>query len=250
MVKFDFTHIFDTVIEYQHKNNQEERAKRKRTKKNSEINPSSLGYCLRKQVLSPMGNTPDKDLKKIFWHGNFIHDDMVFPVLKEYYNELSDEGYWVYNEMWLDMKVIHNGVTLNFRAYVDDVLIKGEEQYPIEVKSIGNKFYKLKEGIMIHQVQLMCYLGLLKADKGSLLYVHKAGLDIKQFEYTYDEDIYNGLLDRAVRLVEYKERGVIPYAEALVEAKNGDYWFKKEDQCTNCDFLGFCIDNEEEIQDD
>ncbi len=254
-MKFDFEYIFETVVVDAQKKKDEERAKRTRQKKNNEINPSSLGFCLRKQVLDSMGmrTEPDIRLKKIFWQGNFIHDDMVYPVLKEYFNNLvSKQGIWVDNERWIDIKVVHKGVELNFRAYVDDIIVKGDEEIPIEVKSIGYEFMKLTEGKMTHQIQLMCYLGLLNAKEGYLLYIFKPTLESKQFLYEYNEDMYFGLLDRAVRLTEYKNAGIIPYAEAMIEAEeNNDYWFKKEKQCeTVCSYLPFCLQNKEEIPPD
>ncbi len=270
-MQFDFEHIFETVVIDADKKKKEKRAKRTRQKKNNEINPSSLGFCLRKQVLDSMGmgTEPDIRLKKIFWQGNFIHDDMVFPVLQKYFEDLEhDELVQVVNELWIDKKVIHKGVELNFRAYVDDVLIHNDERYPIEVKSIGYEFMKLTEGKMSHQIQLMCYLGLLKSKQGWLLYIFKPTLESKQFKYKYDDKMYIGLLDRSVKLTEYKNAGIIPYAEAMVEAEDyetleeippyrikreleGDYWFKKEKQCeTICNYLAFCLDNKEEIPSD
>ncbi|KKN40891.1 hypothetical protein LCGC14_0729130, partial [marine sediment metagenome] len=48
------------------------------------------------------------------------------------------------------------------------------------------------------------------------------------------------------------EDGIIPYAEAMIEAEeNNDYWFKKEKQCeTVCSYLPFCLQNKEEIPPD
>lgn len=247
----DFVHIFETVVVDAQTKKDEERAKRTRQKKNNEISPSSLGFCFRKQVLDSMGmgTDPDMRLLKIFWQGNYIHDDMVYPVLKKYFDELSEEkGIRVENERWLDIKVMHKGVELNFRAFVDDIIVKGDEEIPIEVKSIGYEFMKLTEGKMSHQIQLMCYIGLLGAKKGYLLYIFKPTLESKQFPYEFHKEMYDGILDRAVRLTEYKKAGIIPYAEAMIEAEKGDYWFKKEKQCeTICSYLTYCLQNKEEI---
>ncbi len=269
LMQFDFEHIFETVVIDADKKKKEKRAKRTRQKKNNEINPSSLGFCFRKQVLDSMGmgTEPDIRLKKIFWQGHFIHDDMVYPILKTFFEELDKQNIEVINEQWLDIKVLHKGVELNFRAYVDDVLLDHttNEITPIEVKSIGYEFMKLTEGKMTHQIQLMCYLGLLNSKKGYLLYIFKPTLESKQFPYEYNEDMYFGILDRAVKLTEYKNAGIIPYAEAMVESEDykeeedildyrvnknldGDYWFKKEKQCeTICNYLAFCLQNKEEI---
>ncbi len=64
----------------------------------------------------------------------------------------------------------------------------------------------------------------------------------------FDPKMYAGLLQRAKFLYECQRDGVIPYAEAIVEAEKGDYWFKKGNYCTHCVYSSFCFENKEEIK--
>ncbi len=296
MIEINFDKIIKKVVQHKRKQHDDNRAKKQR--KNSDVYPSSLGYCMRKQVMDAGGmsdGTVDAGLQVIFWHGNLIHDEVVFPILAYYFaNIYNDDEFHidVVNEKPFKIVEVVNGTKLYFKGYIDDLIkifikiptftvsddsdtsgiggisknydTKLIEEIPIEVKSIGNKFYQLKEPKMTHFVQLMIYLGTHKFKYGYLLYVHKATLKSKMYKVKFDQKVYNSFLHRAKTIYDHKEKGTIPYAESLVESKkydkeedipfyrvldtlDGDYWFKQEDMCSGCPYLFFCIDNEKEI---
>lgn len=273
MIEINFDKIIRQVVQHKRKQHDDNRAKKQR--KNNDIYPSGLGYCMRKQIMDTGGladNTVDDNLQVIFWHGNLIHDNVVFPILEYYFKNIyTDDEHHVeiVNEKPFKILEVVNGTELYFKGYIDDlvrIFIKVPtftvadssdtsksydktlvEEIPIEVKSIGNKFYRLKEPKMPHFIQLMIYLGTHKFKYGYLLYVHKATLASKMYKIEFDQKIYNSLLHRAKTIRDHKENGTIPYAEAMVEEAEGDYWFKQEDMCTWCPYITFCIDNKNEI---
>lgn len=236
-MEIDFNEIYNNVLEYRNENRGEYQ------KTLNVISPSSLGFCMRKQVLGNVEGSPDIDLLKIFDHGNIIHDKVAFPILKEYFEEVKHmKNITVINEFPFKSYITdEDGDVIFIKGFIDDLLLiydNGKTIYvPIEIKSIGNAFYKLKEPKAEHQVQLHMYLREMNAEYGYVVYIHKATLSAKTFKIEYNEDIIVKLEDRIKKLYGYKKIGSIPPAEAMIHSD--DYWFKKA--CDECNFINFCL---------
>lgn len=258
---FDFETVLNEAISHQHDIDKEYR--RKQGKRHDNIRASSLGYCLRRQYLEDgeMGSDSiEQWLRNIFYHGNIIHDEVAFPLIQKWVKDVKGiNNHIVLNEFPYAVP-IWNELTqseMMMRGFVDDMImiyVNGETLYlPIEIKSIGNAFYKLKEPEMQHFVQLMIYLHIFKADFGYIVYIHKGTLDSKTFKVERNNEAIGTLLDRGKTFYQFKVNGMIPPAEAMNEKEKGEYWFSKafldedgeykKDQCDGCPYLHFCLDN-------
>ncbi len=237
-MEFNFEEIFQTVL----KNRQKDWDKRSEGYERpiNVIKPSSIGDCMRKQYFDEagMGEKPDGKLLKIFAHGNFIHDDFIYPIIQEFMKRKKNMA--IINEYPLLIKFLYKETVLELKGFIDDLIIEttpdGVIFTPIEAKSIGDRFYRLREPDYQHQIQLQMYMEALDVDEGYVLYVHKATLDSKSFLIKRDKEIFKMLLRRAEQMFDYKKEGIIPIAEAMIN--KDDFWFKKK--CDWCPYLEFC----------
>lgn len=217
------------------------------------IRPSSLGLCLRRQVFQDMGmgGDPDFDLSKIFDYGHLLQDEFVDKILEEYLGKtVWGKNVSVIHEYPIKSEFIVDGEKVVIKGFIDDLIVEHKNKnpfIPIEVKTIGQKFYKLKEPKAEHTIQVMEYLHDLKAPFGYVLYIHKGTLDSKTFKVDYDKAAYKKIRARAIKLYKYKRDGIIPPAEALIH--EDDYWFKGV--CDYCPYLAFCLEiGKEEVKSD
>ncbi len=207
------------------------------------ISPSQIGLCMRKVYFDEIKidtSLPDKALK-IFYNGNLIHDEFGYKVLDKYFKEVKRvKNAYIINEYPLKYIIKHNNVNLEVRGFIDDLLIVYDGQQdlkiPIELKSISNAFFKLKEPKPEHIMQVMLYLHFTKSKFGYIWYIHKDTLDSKTFKIEYDEEIYNMIVQRAKTFYDYKIKGSIPPAEANV-FKNKDQFKNK---CNYCKYIELC----------
>ncbi len=239
---FNFDEMYEEVLLARQKRNEEQRANYQ-VQLNT-ISPSQLGFCQRKQIMDTMGlqGTPDVNLLKIFDYGNLIHDEFAYGVFKEYFEEvLHIKNVIVINEYPFKNPIEVDGDDVYIKGFVDDLIISvddGQSVFtPIEIKSIGNAYFKLKEPKAEHQIQLHMYLRELKADFGYIVYIHKGTLSSKTFKIERNEAIEKKLEERVKSIYRYKRDGSIPPAEAMINSK--DYWFKNA--CDNCSHLSFCL---------
>lgn len=262
--KLDFQHVFDVVTEDQYKTSSE--ARRIKGKRHDNIRASTIGMCIRKQLLDDGEQQiePNTELKTIFRHGNFIHDDVVYPTIEYWLKNIMGFEYNVklLNEFPYGYEIDHEEYgTMMSRGYVDDmfmVFLNGVTTFiPIEIKSIGGGFFKLKEPELVHKCQVQLYMGLFGAKFGYVVYIHKPTWTVKTYKEEYDPEFFTSLIQRGKDLYSFKKKGIIPYAEAMVEREKNDGWFSKKflnvegemdkDQCANCDYLDFCLKNKKEI---
>jgi len=239
---FDFDIILNSVIK--HKNDNGKYSNLDYQIPLNVIKPSSIGLCKRLIILDEFGfsGEPDEDLRKIFYHGNYIHDNFAYPTLKYFFEDvLHIKNAVVINEYPLTYEIeADDGTMLKVKGYIDDLILINDEWYPIEIKSIGNKFYKLVEPAMEHQAQVMMYLHNKGKKFGYVVYIHKGTLNTKTFRVEYDEEIYKKLESRAKELYMYKSQGIIPEAEAMIAWEDRkDIWFKGV--CDHCRHLGLCL---------
>lgn len=246
-------------------------------KKIDNIVPSTLGFCFRKQWMDSAGmrEDPDVDLLRVFNYGNIIHDDHAFGIIKQWAKDLGLKNFVVLNEFPYTWDVAYTeplGISyedgskppkrthveiIQSRGYVDDLLMfwdNGVTYYvPIEIKSIGGKFFKLKEPEIQHLVQAGLYMYIFGSEFAKIIYIHKVTLNSKTFTiYRKDLDL-NALVERGKELYYYKKHGIIPPAEALNQREAGDYWFNKpflmktgeysKNQCEDCEYSSFCNTN-------
>lgn len=268
MDKLDFNQVTADVIK--HKQDKKDKELEGWVRKMHTIVPSKLGWCMRRQFFADAGLTskPDAGLQQIFAHGHLIHDEWAFPVFKYWMeNVLRARNVALINEYpyyqeWLkyDPKTKTTD-KLYSRGYIDDLFVAMDCGFttpiPIEIKSIGNRFFKLKEPDLEHLIQLYFYLGVLGADMGHIVYIHKGTLTSKTFEVKSDPKIFDSLIDRGAKLYFHKKHGEIPEAEALKGRENKDYWFSKpfameddtvvKDQCDGCEHIQFCLQQKDVI---
>jgi hypothetical protein len=273
---FDFETVLNDSISHNHDIDKEYR--RKEGKRHDNIRASSLGQCLRRQFLDDgeMGDgSIEQWLRNVFYHGNLIHDQVAFPLLQKWLKEVKGtNNHIVLNEFPYAVPIWNERVKheMMMRGFVDDMImiyVNGETFYlPIEIKSIGNAFFKLEEPEMPHFVQLMLYLHIFNADFGYIVYIHKGTLQSKTFKVDKNDEAIKMMLERGKYLYEFKVTGTIPHAEAMIEKGKGEYWFSKaylkedgeysKDQCDGCPFVAYCLSigmeavppEEEEDEDD
>lgn len=261
----DFQHIFDVVTELEAKADTEAHYKAQ-GRRYDNIRASTIGYCLRRQYKDDMEPQPPipTSLLSIFRQGNFIHDDVVFPTIEKWLRDVLgfQNNVKLMNEFPYGVEFDHpKHGKMTARGFVDDLLMvfhNGETFYvPVEIKSIGQAFYKLKEPELVHKCQVQLYMGLFGAKFGYVVYIHKGSWSVKTYKEEFDPDFYQRLIERGYDLYSYKTAGTTPPAEAMLEKERGDYWFSKKflneegeldkDQCDSCDYLHECLDNKEQI---
>jgi len=242
-MEFNFEEIFNVVLT----NRQKAWDKRSEgyVRPINIVKPSSIGECLRKQYFDDagMGEKPDDKLLQIFAHGNLIHDQFIYPVLKEWAERKKNLVF--INEYPLLCNYVYKDTVLQIKGFVDDLLMETRPDEitftPIEAKSIGDRFFRLREPDYTHQIQVQMYMELLDAEEGYVLYVHKGTLASKSFLIKRSRKIFEEVMKRAERLYDCKKEGTIPEAEAMIHKE--DFWFKKK--CDWCPYLEFCKSQEQ-----
>lgn len=243
MENFNFDDVYQAVLEARQEKDREFR--KTYVVELNTISPSSLGFCKRKQVMDSMnlGKEPDFELLRIFDYGNLLHDEFAFKIIQEYFQEvLHIKNTVVINEFPFKNYIDVDGDKVKIKGFIDDLIMETDDDTtkltPIEIKSIGNAFFKLKEPKAEHQVQLHMYLRELRAEFGYIVYIHKGTLKTKTFRIDWDIDIQIKLEERIKDIYRYKKKGSIPPAEALIN--QDDYWFKGA--CDYCNHLSFCLE--------
>ena len=247
-----------------HRNDKRKQIRSSKPKEQNHSHPSGMGDCLRLRWFghADQRESPDDDLLKIFFHGDLIHDDLVYPVLKYWLTHIVGiKNFTITNEFPFRFSIDHGGKEIIFSGYVDNVIQRfnqGEtEVIPIEVKSFGGNLKYLTEPYLSAKVQIMSYLGFLKAPMGKVIYVQKATLEAKTFDIHFDQETFDGLMDRECEFQDYKDSGTIPPAEAMNEFDKGNSWYtmltiapdgkKQKHPCGRCEFWDFCKKNPHSI---
>jgi len=257
LTNFSFDSIFTDIIDY----NNKLRTAKNMVNSNGEpyVRPlerssaSSAGTCHLLRFYREAGLTQPIDdfLHKIFYHGNLIHDVFAKELFEQYFgNVLKDKRYTVINEYPFEDKLETQYGNISYGGYIDNLILfrqpREETVYcPIEIKSIGNKFRKIKdEPKYEHKIQLMLYLYVLNAEFGYIVYIDKSKLQSKTIRVDFDQKWFNEhIVDREAQYYYYKRTGETPLPEAMIKRNNLDYNFSLiNDQCVNCEFHDSCVD--------
>ena len=242
---FDFEMMYDEVTKFNDK--QRKKFNENYVKKINQFSPTGIGGCMRKAELKQMGVSGDEEislkLQKIFDFGNLIHDDFVFKVIKRYLEDVKHmKNITVINEYPFNSRYEYKDTYYTIKGFIDDLFMikehgKSPVLIPVEVKSIGGKFYQLKEPLAKHVVQIQSYLDDLDVDEGWLLYISKTeNLMVKQFKITRDQEMMGKIRKRIEKHMDYRMEGIMPPAEGILE--KDDPWLK--DECDWCEFGNFC----------
>lgn len=246
MEELNFKEIMKQVIRHR-KEAEDAWYKENYTIQLNRISPSQIAKCLRRQYFDSAGmgkDAIDDGLLKIFYFGNIIHDEIAFPILNYYFNNIYDGEITVDNELPVIFKLPYEE-EIFLKGKIDNVLnIDDTLAIPIEIKSIGAPLKYLDEPYMEHKAQLYCYMGMLGAPYGHIVYIHKQTLDAKEFTLKADDEIFYDLMKRAYEIYTYRKDGIIPLAEVMVE--DNDYYNKKNTPCDRCPYLNFCLTNSKE----
>jgi len=107
-----------------------------------------------------------------------------------------------------------------------DVLVEvGNEKYVVEFKSIRRL---PRQALRHHVEQLNLYLAALNCQNGFIIYLEKSALRHRVFPVKFEQDIFNGLLERAQRLHKALMTGDKPKPDAQP-------W-----ECRFCEFKNEC----------
>ncbi len=270
---FQFDDVIKEVVE--HKDNAGKEI-RSGAKPQNRFAPSSAGKCIRLQWFNHADQTtePDDDLKRIFYHGHLIHDDFAYPILKYWLKKvMKSKNFTVINEFpfnykipmgrYMSNKIYYNSDDIiESNGYIDNVIQFFDQgvmkHIPIEIKSFSGNLRQLNQPYFDAYIQLMSYLGYLKAKFGYIVYITKSNIIAKTFKVEFDRKIFNMILKRAKTLHHYKITGDMPPAEARLEFEKGNSWWtqlkvdddgtKMKHPCNSCEFDNFCKENPLEIK--
>jgi len=151
---------------------------------------SELGMCPRKLYFSyKMPKQIDLDTIRIFEVGNIFHEFIA----KVFANSKSVR--LLENERSVTLISKESSAIVTGR--IDDLIVlESGEKVIVDVKTIKSFDY-LTEPKHEHKLQVMMYLKSLGIKKGGLLYVKKDDLQIRYFEFDYDELLVTEILDNA-----------------------------------------------------
>jgi len=183
---------------------------------------SELGTCPRKLYFSyKIPKKLDSDTIRIFEVGNLFHE-FIAKVLGN-----SQSIKLLENER--SVTLITKGSSAIVTGRIDDLILveKTGEKIIIDVKTIKS-FDFLTEPKHEHKMQVMMYLKSLGLKKGALLYVKKEDMQIRYFEFEYDELIVNEILEKA-EIVHLGLKTDTP------PVKNKDNWM-----CKFCNYCNEC----------
>ena len=190
--------------------------------------PSEVGQCMRKTWYTFRNPKPlDKELKKIFEAGNRLHE-FVADVFK---SDKNPEVELIEKEIPFEIAVDNFIIS----GRIDDLIhIKlSKQQALVEVKSTKDLDY-LEEPNESHVLQLQLYLHANNVQDGILLYLEKNTLKSKTFHITYDEKMYNHIIERFRELHKKLVTTTLPLPEARL---NED----KQWMCRSCPYNKECF---------
>jgi len=186
--------------------------------------PSVLPQCLRRQYWHYMERSPPTaEALRAFSVGTFIHE-LIAKALIEHGVEVKVE-----EVLKLDLGFGQ------LRGKADLLILRTEGgDYAVEVKSCA----KLpSDPYPEHVQQLNSYLGMLKLSKGFLLYVKKTALQLRVFTVTFNEQLFNELIERSKKLHEYVSSRRLPPPEMLGSL-----------ECERCEYMLKCAKTEQALQ--
>lgn len=199
------------------------------------------GVFLERSGVEPTEGFSERQFR-VFEAGN-VFEEFALKALRD------GEGY--------EIKEQGSIVIDGFRGRYDGLIIQDNHAHVLEFKSMHSRGFhwmnKSGEDAKEHHIeQMMCYLHGLKDEYetvvGSVIYISKDDMCIKQADFAYDEDMMKDLLMRIEILNQAWKAGAIPTpAKAVVfDEARGKYtvnWKAKycpyHDQCTgDPDWLG------------
>jgi CRISPR-associated protein Cas4 len=153
--------------------------------------PSLLSACmLRQWYIYKRGLVISEEKAGIFKIGELFHSFLGHALKTSRIEVLAVEA-----PIQILLPLQPNPLWINGKA---DVLVKvGNEKYVAEFKSIRRL---PKQALMHHVEQLHFYLAALNCQNGFIIYLEKSALKHKVFPLKFEQDIFNGLLERAKRL--------------------------------------------------
>lgn len=162
----------------------------------SAIIASEDKYCLREQVLSlffkqNQGEQLPIGLRKIFRHGNTIHEEV--------YDVFRKSGVLVRNEE----TVFVPEYDLNYT--VDAVVELMGKRWIVDVKSMNSFAFDKAKGHPSGERQVMFYQWLEKNKNGFVLAYNKNTSDIKVFQVKYDKEKVRPFVDRLREIQSWKQ---------------------------------------------
>ena len=165
--------------------------------------PSMLGnLCDRYLYLAYNGKLPDQSINaktaRIFDTGNSLEERM-----KKYFTRT---GLFLAEEQ--SLKLVNPPISGRY-----DFLLKHEEHGRIilELKSINQKGFDalIEEPKPEHTIQLQIYLNISGIDQGVVMYENKNDQLLKAFTVKKDEQIWNSILERCIRIQNMVEMPVM-----------------------------------------
>ena len=172
------------------------------------FHPSEAMQCMRRtyyNVISPeLGKKEDFPLG-LFHMAKSVEQSIIDLVRQKH-------GALVIEQKRIEAEIAP-GVMLH--GFLDFALTdkKGKIKHVFEIKSTRDISYTIKENAakVHHRAQLQCYLHTFKCMTGSVVYVERGDLlKMKQFDETYDEDLWADIISSFSKLAIAMEKGVPP----------------------------------------
>jgi len=157
---------------------------------------------------------PDK-LLGVFFIGETIHQ-LFQKILKEARPDLVDEA---------EIRIkLPNGIEVSGRA---DLM--GDTEI-LELKTVADIKYSLKEASLHHKGQLVLYLSQHKDKKGRVIYIDKRNLETVSHDVLFDDVIYLATINNFANVKRALDEGKPPAKSEMTED-----W-----QCRYCDHRELC----------
>lgn len=195
------------------------------------IDVSSLSSCARAnwyKYFIPRAY-PKKTLR-IFKMGDLIHD-WITGLLRR-----SEEIRWVDSEQSVSIVLPDEGEWIRLAGRFDDyVTTKGGKRYIVEKKSTKS-VKNLRQPYPAHLRQIMIYLKARGLSEGTIPYFSKEDMEVKQYNVKFDQNIFEGAVERGKQILRYVRHKVLPPPEAIMD-NNSSF------MCKGCIYKNECWKN-------
>ena len=149
--------------------------------------PSELPFCLRRNYfLYKVKKEVSLPVLKIFELGNMLHSWFSKVFERAGVLDRSEE------------KMVYHDGLITIKGRCDDIikLKKSGKRILLEIKTVRNLRF-IKEPKREHAMQLSFYMFALGFKKAYLVYVDRRDLRIRVFTVSFDESLFNELVERA-----------------------------------------------------